>query len=263
MLNKQTNSAEKSIMCFSNRVFFFLFAMVGLMACSAPRRAQLLVDQVPSMQAMDSQRLASISRVAPSDRLNIVISSTEPSLTAYLNPFGQSSSSNIATTGYLVNAEGQIEFPLLGKLPVVGLTTIEIADTIRRKLSYYYKDLFVHVNLIGRVYIIQGNDGSVIPLQNERLTILEAMAQVSNRADYIPRNEVWIVREDSGRRQFAQVDLTSKKIFESPFFYLKSNDFIYLKPNNYSWYFSSSSPLRFALTLVGTLSAIVVLITRF
>jgi polysaccharide export outer membrane protein len=111
--------------------------------------------------------------------------------------------------------------------------------------------------------VVQGNDGTVISLQNERLTILEALAQVSNRTDYMRKDQVWIVREDSGRRQFAQIDLTSKKIFESPFFYLKSNDFIYLKPSNYSWYFSSSSPLRFALTLVGTLSAIIVLITRF
>ena len=117
--------------------------------------------------------------------------------------------------------------------------------------------------LFRSVYVVQGNDGTVISLQNERLTILEALAQVSNRTDYMRKDQVWIVREDSGRRQFAQIDLTSKKIFESPFFYLKSNDFIYLKPSNYSWYFSSSSPLRFALTLVGTLSAIIVLITRF
>ena len=244
--------------------FFIFIAFVGFNACKAPLRSQLMVDQVPSVQPMDSQRLASISRVAPSDRLNIVVSSTEPTLTAYLNPFGQTSASSSATSGgYLVNAEGQIEFPLLGKLHVAGLTTTQISDTIKNKLTYYYKDLFVNVSLIGRVYVIQGTDGTVIPLQNERLTIIEAMAQVSNRTDYMRRDQVWIVREDSGRRQFAQIDLTSKKIFESPFFYLKSNDFIYLKPNNYSWYFSSSSPLRFALTLVGTLSAIIVLITRF
>jgi polysaccharide export outer membrane protein len=246
-----------------NPIVFSFFALIGLVACNAPRRAQLLVDQVPSVQAMDSQRLASISRVTPSDRLNIVVSSTEPTLTAYLNPFGQSSGNSTATTGYLVNAQGQIEFPLLGKLFVAGLTTEAISDTIRKKLSLYYKDLFVSVNLIGRVYIIQDNNGTVIPLQNERLTILEAMTQASNRGDYMPKDNVWIVREDSGRRQFAQLDLTSKKIFESPFFYLKSNDFIYVKPNNYTWYFSSSSPLRFALTLLGTLSAIIVLITRF
>lgn len=244
--------------------FFFYIALVGFIACKAPLRSQLMVDQVPSVQPMDSQRLASISRVAPSDRLNIVVSSTEPTLTAYLNPFGQTSANNSATSGgYLVNAEGEIEFPLLGKLHVAGLTTTQISDTIKNKLTYYYKDLFVHVNLIGRVYVVQGNDGTVISLQNERLTILEALAQVSNRTDYMRKDQVWIVREDSGRRQFAQIDLTSKKIFESPFFYLKSNDFIYLKPSNYSWYFSSSSPLRFALTLVGTLSAIIVLITRF
>jgi polysaccharide export outer membrane protein len=251
-------------MRLSNLYIFLYAALVGLISCNAPLRSQLMVDQVPSVQPMDSQRLASISRVAPSDRLNIVVSSTEPTLTAYLNPFGQTSANNSATSGgYLVNAEGQIEFPLLGKLHVAGLTTTQISDTIKNKLTYYYKDLFVHVNLIGRVYVVQGNDGTVIPLQNERLTILEAMAQVSNRTDYMRRDQVWIVREDSGRRQFAQIDLTSKKIFESPFFYLKSNDFIYLKPSNYSWYFSSSSPLRFALTLVGTLSAIIVLITRF
>jgi polysaccharide export outer membrane protein len=249
-------------MSIFKRYFILICLIPAIFACNAPKKTQFFNDLTPAIQSMDSLRLASISRVAPSDRLNIVVSSTEPSLTAYLNPFGTSSGSNNSVTGYLVNPEGQIEFPLLGKMYVSGQTTTQIADSIKNKLSFFYKDLFVHVNLIGRVYVISGNEGSVIPLQNERLTILEAMAQTTSKIENTQKNDVWIIREDSGRRAYAKIDLTSKRLFESPFFYLKSNDFIYLKPSNSNWFMSNNSPFRFAITILGTISAIIVLITR-
>jgi polysaccharide export outer membrane protein len=249
-------------MSIFNRYFSLFLIIPVLFACNAAKKNQFFNDLTPSVQLMDSQRLASTSRVLPSDRLNIVVSSTEPSLTAYLNPFGTSSGTNNLVTGYLVSPEGQIEFPLLGKISVSGQTTTQIADSIKNKLSFFYKDLFVHVNLIGRVYVISGNEGSVITLQNERMTILEAMAQNTSKIENTKKKDVWVIREDSGRRVYAKINLTSKNLFQSPYFYLKSNDFIYLKPSISNWFMSNNSPFRFAITIVGTILGIIVLITR-
>ena len=129
--------------------------------------------------------------------LAITISSTDPNLTAFLNPFGsvQNINNGVSATGYLVNSEGAIEFPLLGKVQVKGLTTSEVSTLIKEKLSYYYKDLFVSVNLFGNVYLIVGSTGTTISIKNERLTVFEALSQVSIQDPNDMKNDVWIIRE--------------------------------------------------------------------
>jgi polysaccharide export outer membrane protein len=215
------------------------------------------------LDTLDSTKAYTIQRVQKSDRLNITISSTDPSLTAFLNPFGIiSNNTNVNSAGYLVDTEGQIDFPLLGKVKVESLTTNEVAKLIKEKLNYFYKDLFVNVNLSGKVYIINGTEGSSIPINNERLTILEAMALSGQKSDINPKNDVWVIREDSGRRAYGKIDLTSRELFASPYFYLKSNDLIYIKPNPYSWIISQSSPVRLILSLIGSISALIILITK-
>ena len=222
-------------------------------ACVPANKLYYFHDQVPSVQQIDSMNQTSLQRIQKSDRLSITISSTDPSLTAYLNPFNtqsnSSSSSQQTNTGYLVNLQGTIEFPLLGKLPVAGLTTVEASTLIKDKLSYYYKDLFVNVNLNGRIYFLNGRTGTSIPLQNERLTIFEAISQSGSQDPFDKRNEVWLIREDSGKRHFTKLDLNSKRIFDAEQYYLRNNDLVYVKPGKYSSFFSPSSPARGIFTI--------------
>jgi polysaccharide export outer membrane protein len=182
---------------------------------------------------------------------------------AFLNPLGGSAgNTNNGLTGYLVDFDGNIEFPLLGKIKVDGLTPKETENIIKSKLAYYYKDLFVNVSLAGKVYLINGNDGSTITITNERLTILEAVTQNLSKSESNDKSNVWIIREDSGKRYFAKIDLTSKKIFESPYFFLRSNDFIYVMPNKYNWLVSPSSPVRLTFTLFVSIVGFLILITK-
>jgi polysaccharide export outer membrane protein len=129
-------------------------------------------------------------------------------------------------------------------------------------LAFYYKDLFVNVSLIGKVYIINGNEGTTINIINERLTILEAISQNLAKTDASDKSDVWIIREDSGKRHFSKIDLTSKKIFESPYFYLRSNDFIYIMPNKYNWIISPTSPVRLTFTFFVSVLGFIILITK-
>jgi polysaccharide export outer membrane protein len=162
----------------------------------------------------------------------------------------------------LVDLEGCIEFPLLGKIQVAGLTTKEAENIIKSKLYYYYKDIFVNVNLSGKVYFFNGNQGTIVNITNERLTILEAMVQNASKSDLTDLSDVWIIREDSGKRFFSKIDLTSKKIFESPYFFLRSNDFIYIMPNKYNWLLSPSSPWRLTITLLISISGLIIFLSR-
>ena len=110
-------------------------------SCVNTKRYYYFNDQLPSVQQFDSLKNFAIKRIQSLDRINIIIGSTDPVLTSYLNPFTTQSSQSSQTasnsqnvTGYLVNAEGSIEFPLLGKVPVAGLTSVEASKLIKEKL---------------------------------------------------------------------------------------------------------------------------------
>jgi polysaccharide export outer membrane protein len=109
---------------------------------------------------------------------------------------------------------------------------------------------------------MSGNEGSMINITNERLTILEAISQNLSKSDLNDKSDVWIIREDSGKRYFSKIDLTSKKIFESPYFFLKSNDFVYIMPNRYNWLVSTSSPVRLTFTFLVSIAGLIILITK-
>lgn len=243
---------------------FCIFFSIMLASCVSPSKLYFFNDQLPSVQQYDSLKQFAVQRIQPTDRIAITIGSTDPVLTAYLNPFsssaGQSSTmqQNANNNGYLVSAEGNIEFPLLGKVPVLGLTTVEAAKLIKDKLSYYYKDLFVNVNLNGKIYFLNGRLGTAIPMSNERITIFEAITQSGAQDAFDIKNKVWLIREDSGKRYFTQLDLNSKKIFESPYYYLHSNDVIYMKQNKYSQILSPSSPFRGIVAVLGSIAAIII-----
>ena len=234
-------------------VFSFLL-FITFESCISSKKLNYFDDQIPGVQKLDSTKLFNIQRIKQNDRLTIVISSTDPALTAYLNP-NVSSVNNIG--GYLVDSKGAIEFPLLGKVAIEGLTSVEAATLLKEKLAYFYKDLYVNVSLQGKVFFLTGRGGGNFPLQNERMTILEAVAQMPNNDPYDRRDDVWLIREDSGQRYFSKVNLNSKKIFESPYYYLKNNDVIYIKPGKFSntWFNTASSPVRGVITIFGSILA--------
>lgn len=238
---------------------FVFAALYVLEGCVPTKKLYYFHDLAPTKQRLDSIDQGLQQKIQKSDRLLINVSSPEPSLTAFLNPFV---SQNIGNTvqqynnGYLVNDKGKIIFPYLGEIPVEGMTTTDASLLIKEKLSVYFKDIFVSVNIAGRAFFVNGRMGAVIPIINERLSIFEAMAQSGLQDAFDRKNQVWLVREENGERTFTQLDLNSKKIFTSPFYYLKSNDLIYVQPGKYSSFLAPGSPARNIITITGAIVTI-------
>lgn len=237
------------------KVFLFsAFCAFCLYSCVPANKLYYFHDLKPGVQQIDSSQQNAVIKINKGDRITIVVSSSDPTLTAFLNPFTNQNlgSLNQQFVGYLVNQEGMINFPLLGQLQADGYTTDELTNIIRKKLEYYYKEPYVYVNIAGKVYFINGRNGTTIPLTNERLTILEAIAQSGVQDAYDKKSEVWLIREENGKRTFAQLNLNNKAIFDSPYYYLHNNDVLYLQPGKYS-FLASNSPARTALTFGGIL----------
>ena len=242
-----------------------LMLLVFLQSCLSPSRLYLFHDQQVTKQTLDSLEQKKLIKVKKGDRLQVTVSSPDVGISTYLNPFGVANSVSFeqqSNNGYLVNQEGMIDFPKLGKVKVDSLTTQEIADTIYNKLSFWYKDLFVDVNLTGRVFFVNGRNGTDIQLRNERLTIFEALTQSGVQDPYDRRHKVWLVREENGERDFAQLNLASKEIFNSPYYYLRNNDLIYIQPGRMSSFMSATSPARGILTITGILLTLFIALRR-
>lgn len=175
------------------------------------------------------------------DILNISVSSLNPDASAIFNaPNIYTYSLNGAGTntlmGYLVSTEGTIQFPVLGTIKAAGLTKEELKGTITKKLvdQKLLTDPIVSVRFLNfRVTVLgEVNHPAVIPVPNEKISLLEAIGLAGDLTIYARRDNVLIVREDeNGNKEIKRIDLNSTELLSSPYYYLRSNDIVYVEPN--------------------------------
>ena len=185
------------------------------------------------------------AKIMPKDLLSITINTTDPQAAAPFNLTVQTplnaAMTNITTTTqpslqqYLVNNEGEIDFPVIGRIHVGGLTKNEAEDMIRVKLHSYLKETpIVTVRMANYKISVLGEvarPGS-FTVSNEKVNVLEALAMAGDMTVYGVRTNVKLIREDAvGKREIVELDLTKSDLVLSPYFYLKQNDIIYVTPN--------------------------------
>ncbi len=214
-------------------------------SCIPTNKLYYFHNQEIGSHSVDSSRSLLPLSIQRGDKVTITVSCPDPTQTAFLNPFNTQNTGNANSgAGFVVNSLGQIDFPLIGKCTIAGLSSEQAADTIKKKLQHYYREPYVYVNLIGKVFFLNGKNGMTIPLNNERLTIFEALSQVGAQDHFERRDAVWIVREENNQRSYHLVNLNDKSIFSSPYYYLHNNDFIYIRPNQFYSLFAQNSPVR-------------------
>lgn len=180
-------------------------------------------------------------RIKPDDQLYVTINSKTPEL---LEPFANNQILGSTSTGgnspemqgILVDKDGNIDLPVLGKFSVLGLTRMEVAEMIKKKIieEEYIKEPTVTVRFKGAKVVFLGEVGSpgVKELGSERVTILEAIGMAGDLPPSARRNNILVIREENGERKSYTVDLTSgKDILNSPVFYVQQNDVVYVQPN--------------------------------
>ncbi len=134
---------------------------------------------------------------------------------------------------YLVDADGEINFPVIGKLKVAGKTTKEFNDILIVKIEPYIKKPIINIRITNFKVTVLGQVESpgTYPILNERVSIIEAIGLAGDLEIHGKRNNVLLIREQDGKREFVNIDLTNKALFASPYFYLSQNDVVYVEPN--------------------------------
>lgn len=156
--------------------------------------------------------------------------------------------------GFLVDKEGNIDFPVLGKLKVSGLTIRQIKEMMVQKLTAFLKDPVVEARIINFKITMLGEVGRVGPIiaQTPRMNILDAISSAGDIPITGRKDNVLIIRENGGTRSFAHINLNSKDLFTSPFFYLQQNDIVYVEPSRIRRQ-ESNQFLRFYLPTISNL----------
>ena len=177
-------------------------------------------------------------KVQVDDELSIIVSAENPELTAQFNlPFIQQNFSPTQNQAdirtYLVDKEGNIDFPILGKLTVAGMTRIELTSFMKEKVEKYIKNPIINVRILNFKYTVLGEVMRPGPYlnQGERVSVLEGLSNAGDLTIYGSRKNVLLIREENGKRITERLDLTNKDLLTSEYYYLRQNDIIYVEPN--------------------------------
>ena len=182
--------------------------------------------------------------IQPQDQLSIIVSSLDPKLASQFNLSVSyfmtgtemtNVGSNHRVTGYIVDNDGFIDFPALGRIRAAGLNRWELQDKIKDDLAEagLLKDAIVTVEFLNFKISVLGEVSSPgsYTVTGDKITILQALALARDLTIYGQRENVQVIREQNGRRQIYQLDLTRSDIFSSPAYYLQQNDVVYVTPS--------------------------------
>lgn len=205
-------------------------------------------------------------RIQANDNLYIqVISNDELSMYFNLSSTDRylNNDAAIEMSSYKVSSEGEIDFPFLGPVKVVGLTTKEIKQIIGESISEKLVEYSVVVKLVNRSVSLLGefNTPGTFSFYKDRMTIFEAIGMGHDISDFGNRKKVKIIRQKHENREVTTVDLTSKDIFQSEYYYILPNDVIYVEPTN-KIYGGKTLPIGTIISAASTLFNIYYIIDR-
>lgn len=218
-----------------------------------------------------------IPLIQPNDILSIVVGSLSAEANEVFNTpnlftttstnYSATGGSKMQPLGYLVDSDGSIEVPLIGKVKIGGLRTTDAADTIRTRLLKYLKEPSVIVrNLNFKVSVLgEVKLPAVYVIPDEKITLPEVLSLAGDLTIYGNRSNLMIIREENGKREYARIDMTSRDIFNSPYYYIHKNDVIYVEPVK-SKMLDTDSRIRtvpLIATIVGGISTLGILILNF
>src|SRR6185312_2344597 len=251
-------------------LLFCFFLTLLFASCASTRKVAYFSD------VQDSARIISKAGIEPviqkKDILSITVSSLSNEATIIFNMPNQPMTPNAAsspnmpqTAGYLVSDEGTIKFPILGDLEAVGLTQKQLENEITNQLiqKKLLFDPVVSIRFLNfRVTVLgEVNHPGVITVPSEQISVLEAIGQAGDLSIYGLRDNVILIRQEGTDKLITRLNLSSSKILQSPYYFLKSNDVIYVEPAKDKVASTSLFQQRIPVILSG-LSLIIILLTN-
>jgi polysaccharide export outer membrane protein len=259
---KTTTSFIKAI----KPIMLLLILTAILPACSS-------YQKIPYFQDLDKSQVTSddITNLSPvviqaNDQLSISVNSLNQDAANIFSNNIVNAGTNAASPvyGYIVDKNGEVLLPLVGLTKVAGLTAAQLGVQLQDKLVTFLSKPIVAVRIVNFKVSVMGDvmHPAIYTSNSERLTITEALTLAGDLNITAKRDDIVLVREIDGKRMFIPIDLTSKKVFESPYFYLKANDLIFVQAGKLKLA-TVDTGARNASLIISALSLIAISVSLF
>jgi polysaccharide export outer membrane protein len=239
-----------------------LFISILLFSCASKKK-------VVYMQDIDSHSSNENVNYEPKlqndDLLSIIVSAEQPELTI---PFNmpqiqgnyQVNENQDGIKTYLIDSYGNIQFPIIGKIKLAGLTRAEAVKSIETSVKEYITNPIINIRILNFKISVLGEvtKPGNYKIASERITLLEALSQAGDLTIYGMRNNILLIREINGKKTYNRIDITNADFIDSPYYYLSQNDLIVVQPNKTKVNSSVVGP-----NVVVTLSALSLITTIF
>lgn len=231
----------------SSVLWITLLGFVMLSSCASPRDIAYFQD-IHARDTVSAVTTPVDILIRPKDKLSIIVNSQDQRLTSlfnlptYTQQIGQETSggsqgSSRGLSGYTVDSEGDIDFPVIGKIHVQGLTREKIADHIKSELTSrnLVKDPVITVEFQNLNFSVLGEVSRPgrYAIDKDNITILDALSQAGDLTIYGKRGNIRVLRIEGGTRHAYSINLcSSNDLYKSPAYYLQQNDVVYVEPND-------------------------------
>jgi polysaccharide export outer membrane protein len=218
------------------------FLLIFLLFSCASRKDVVYYQGIEGLAAQEKSNSYEI-KIQPDDLLMIIVSAEDPEIALPFNlniitlqAVGSQSGNAMGQQTqqlYLVDASGFIEFPVLGRLKVSGLSRTEVLQMLQQKIGVYIKNPIINLRIMNFKVSVQGEVAlpGTYNVASERVTLIEALTMAKDLTIYGKRNNILIIREIDGVKSYNRVDITKADFINSPFYYLAQNDVVYVEPN--------------------------------
>lgn len=221
---------------------FFLLFLTLFFSCK-PRKELVYYQNIDSLKSTEKLNTYEI-KIQPDDLLLIIVSADDAESAFSFNLSSISLPNSIGGINsafrgqevmqyYLVDSDGYIDFPVLGRVNVGGQTRSEVMQFLKTSISKYIKNPIINLRLLNFKVSVQGEvtQPGTYNVNSERITLIEALSMAKDLTIYGKRDSILIIRELNGVKSYNRVDITKADFINSPFYYLSQNDVIYVEPN--------------------------------
>lgn len=259
---------------------FFIFLVLSILIlftnCSSQKKVAYFrtVDATTTDSINKYFNTIHEAKICSGDMLSITISALDPIAAApfnlpfvgYSSPNSEVVSSTPSLQSYLVDINGNVTMPVIGQVKLVGLTKSQAIAEIQGKLSPYLQNAIVTIKFLNYKITVIGEvlRPGQYTIDNERVTVLDALGLAGDMTIYGKRNNVLLIRENNGIPGFVRLNMNSDELFKSPYYYLQQNDVLYVEPNSTRIVNAQNVPLYLqsittAATLATTITTIILL----
>lgn len=217
------------------RIIMIALLLVVILSCSSSKNIAYFQNTIANSEVQKFEPV-----LQPDDVLNIVISSENPEIAAPYNlktvVFQGNTENSVAQERlqtYLIDQEGFIELPMIGKVKLAGLSRTAAVNEIKKVLTEHIKDPIVNLRIVNFKVSILGEvvKPGMYTIQSERVTLVEALALAGDLTIYGKRTDILLIREKEGVKTMQRIDITKSDFINSPYYYLTQNDVVYIEPN--------------------------------